>query len=354
MSLTTNLQADLLLRKGQSYTEKGLYSEAIATFNKSLEMKPNYNFVHLHKGLALSRFNKYKEAVASVEHAINTNPKNDIFWYLLGKIYYDHKNYKSAIEALEQARKLDPSYNAPLAYIGLCKMSGIEEFEEGYSLITKNYSDLRYNGFESRLLLYCETFLFNNGQRKSLLEQFAEIPSAIPPIFPPWSLAVSLLMRISKRSTSKIYLQAKDKMLHGDFDGAMECLSKVIEFDSTMIQAYKQKTTVLFDKGEYEEALQASRAVPDKIQDYEILNAQGIILHKLQRYKEAAAIFKKMCAEDPRDFKSHYCWGLCSIALQDESAALECFDKAVCLLHSDIAKQKLQEVYALQQKPSKN
>ena len=354
MSITNNLQADLLLRQGQSFTEKNRYSEAIATFNKALEMNPNYNFVHLHKGLALSRFNKYKEAVESVEHAINANPKNDVFWYLLGIIHFDHKNYAAAIKALERARKPSASCKAPLGIIGLCKMSGSVEFEEGYSLITKNYSDLRYNGFESRLLLFCETFLFNKGQRKSLLEQFAEIPSAIPPIFPPWSLAVSLLMRISKRSTSKIYLQAKDKMLHGDFEGAMECLSKVIEFDSKMIQAYKQKTTVLFDKGEYEAALQASRAVPDKIQDFEILNAQGIILHKLERYKEAAAIFKKICSEDPRDFMSHYFWGLCLIALKDESAALERFNKAVCLLHSDIAKRKLQEVYALQQKTSKN
>lgn len=362
MSITNNLQADLLLRKGQSFTEKNRYSEAIATFNKALEMNPNYNFVHLHKGLALSRFNKYKEAVASVEHAINTNQKNDIFWYFLGKIHYEHKNYESAIEALEQARKLDPSYIAPLAYIGLCKMSCSGEFEDGYSLITKNYSDLRYNGFESRLLLFCETFLFNNGDKKLLLDQLDDLNlEGEDSLFDEQSLNISLLARIFRSNASKHYLQGIEKMKKGDLDGCLVCFATAVRHNKNMLQSYKRQIQVYVHKKKYEEALKITRVMPKKLQDFDILYSQGLILFKLERNEEAAKIFKRLCNEYKRlcsdwssGFSTCHSLGLRLIALQDENAAFECFQKAVEFLHEDVAKKKLQEVYTLYRTLNKN
>ena len=355
MSLITNLQADFLLRKGQSFVEKGKITEALVAYDKALAKKPDYKFVHLHKGIALSRSNEYKKAVSAVERAINSDQSNDVFWYLLGITHFDHKNYEAAIEALERAQKPSASCTAPLRIIGLCKMSGSETFEDGYSLIKKDNKDLRYSGYESRLLFFCETFLFNKGEKKSILNQFGEM-NAVSDIglFGDRSFDISLLMRIFKPKAAKVYLQAKDTMHKGDLDGAMASFSKAIEFDKTMVEAYKQRIQILYKKGEYEEALKISMAVPKEIKDLEILYAQGFILHNLNRYKEAADLFKRLCTEYRPDFSSYYCWGLCQIALQDERAALECFEKAVEFLHTDIAMKRLHEVHSLNKKVNIN
>ncbi len=377
MSLTTNLQADFLLRKGQSFAEKDKFAEALVAYDKALQKHPDYNLVHLYKGLALSRFNKYKEAVASVELAINSNPSNDIFWYHLGVIHLEHQNYESAIKALEQARKLDPSYNAPLPFIGLCKMAGIGAFEDGYSIITKNNRDLRYNGYEPILLFFCETFLFNKGGKKPLPQQIEfelsgfdkvwfDICSLIENLFGhsgtegknmlfgELSSAIRYHLKVFHPTFAKHYFQGEAKILKGDLDGALVCFSTAIDCDKKMVEAYKQQIQIYFDKGAYDEALKASAKVPEEIQDSEILCAQGLMLYNLERYKEAVDIFKRLCTECPRDFLSFYYCGLCLIAIKEESAALERFDKAVKLLHPDLAMQKLKEVYALQRKLGKN
>lgn len=361
MSLTTNLQADFLLRKGQSFAEKGNFIEALATFNKALEMKPNYDFVHLHKGLALSRFNKYKEAVASVELAINSKPSSEVFWFYLGKIHFDHKNYVEAIKALEEARKLDPSYKAPLPFIALCKMSIDGLFEDGYSLI-KNEQDLRYRSCESRLLLFCNTYLFNKGDKELLLQECYNLNSEGKiSLFDERSLDISFLVKIFWPTASKYYLQGVEKTQNGDQDAGLVSFATAARHKKKMLQTYKQQIQIYFDKGKYEEALKVSRDIPKNLQDLEILCSRGEILSKLKLNEEAANIFKKICIEFKRfcsdwssGFPTCHSLGLCLINLQDHGSALICFDKAVEFLHEDVAKKKLQEVYALHKKADKN
>ena len=83
-----------------------MLSEALAEYQKTIEIKPDYAKGYYNMGSVLRGNNKIEEAMASFEKALEINPKYAEAHYALAVIYYEKKEFKSAIDHCDQAGKL--------------------------------------------------------------------------------------------------------------------------------------------------------------------------------------------------------------------------------------------------------
>ena len=73
-----SIKANDLLVEGKGLYDAGKYEEAVASFDKAIEIKPEFVDVWKSKGDALLELKKYEEAIASYDKAIEADPKDAI------------------------------------------------------------------------------------------------------------------------------------------------------------------------------------------------------------------------------------------------------------------------------------
>ncbi|ACK65893.1 TPR repeat-containing protein [Rippkaea orientalis PCC 8801] len=88
----------------------GRYEEAIASYDKGLEFKPDDDAAWNNRGIALGNLGRYEEAIASFDKALEINPNNANIYYNKACSYSLQNNLELAIQNLQQAIKLDEQY----------------------------------------------------------------------------------------------------------------------------------------------------------------------------------------------------------------------------------------------------
>ena len=86
------------------------YEEAIASYDRALELKPDDDQAWNNRGIVLDNLQRYEEALASYDKALELNPDDDDTWYNKACVYSLQKNVDLAIENLAQAINLNPEY----------------------------------------------------------------------------------------------------------------------------------------------------------------------------------------------------------------------------------------------------
>ena len=102
--------AEDLLTLGISKANSGNYEEAIAAYNRVLQISPNNVDAYLQRGIAYIEQNKYQAAIADMTEVIKLNPNNSraYFWRGLARDYSEDN--QGALEDYSHAIRLDPEY----------------------------------------------------------------------------------------------------------------------------------------------------------------------------------------------------------------------------------------------------
>jgi Tfp pilus assembly protein PilF len=87
------------------------YEQAIAAYEKALEIDPKYHIAWYGLGNALRDLGCYSEAIAAYEKALEIDPKFHIAWYGLGNALIDLGRNTEAIAAYEKALEIDPKFH---------------------------------------------------------------------------------------------------------------------------------------------------------------------------------------------------------------------------------------------------
>lgn len=97
---------DELNSKGVDLAEQGRYEEAVAVFDKAIEIDPEYAYAWSNKGNVLSDMGKYDEAIAAFDRAIEIDPEYAVAWYKKAEaLRMLHRDTESK-EAYAKAREL--------------------------------------------------------------------------------------------------------------------------------------------------------------------------------------------------------------------------------------------------------
>ncbi|HMK69870.1 MAG TPA: tetratricopeptide repeat protein [Xanthobacteraceae bacterium] len=100
--------------RGNGHRAKGDNENALADYNQSIRLDPNYSYPHNGRGNVYHDKKDYDHALADYDKAIRLDPKYASPYNGRGNVYQDKKDYDRAIPEYDQAIRLDPNY--ALAY----------------------------------------------------------------------------------------------------------------------------------------------------------------------------------------------------------------------------------------------
>lgn len=95
-----------------------LLNKAIAGFNKSLEIYPNYSAAWYNMGVAYYSMNDQVSALTAYENTLKINPNDKQAYNNAGVIYFNRKDYDNALTYFLNAVRVNPTFADAYANIG--------------------------------------------------------------------------------------------------------------------------------------------------------------------------------------------------------------------------------------------
>lgn len=156
-----------------------LYDQAIQSYQKAVELSPDYAEAYVGLGDARQAKGQYDEAIVEYRKALHLEPENARVHFGLGKIYYNEKQlYHEAVAEYEQAIKLDPKFiEAHLNLADLYQEKGL--YQDAIARYTQVLSiDARHPG-----ATYGLAMAYEKVDAKKAIEQwqtYIELASTLP------------------------------------------------------------------------------------------------------------------------------------------------------------------------------
>ncbi|MEG4282183.1 CHAT domain-containing protein, partial [Microcoleus sp. A006_D1] len=97
--------------RGIALRNLGKYEEAIASYDKALEIKPDKHEAWNNRGLALYKLGKFEEAIASYDKALEFKPDDHEAWYNRGIALYNLGKFEEAIASYDKALEIKPDFH---------------------------------------------------------------------------------------------------------------------------------------------------------------------------------------------------------------------------------------------------
>jgi tetratricopeptide (TPR) repeat protein len=138
------ISASGLYEQAELYRSKGNWEEAIALYQKTIELDPNFSWAYHQLGDIFSRQNKWTEAIVVYGQAIALNPNFSWSYHNLGMALIQQKQWDQAILAYSKAIKLNPDFCWSYYYLGeaFCQTQNWQESVIAYFNAWKQNPDL--------------------------------------------------------------------------------------------------------------------------------------------------------------------------------------------------------------------
>jgi len=109
-----------LFAEGRKYFEEGNLEKAIESWQKAVELNPEFSEGHLNLGTAFKERERPEDALYHYNKAIELNPNDFLAYYNLGLVYYQEEKFGAASEKYRKALEINPSdkdcrYNLAMA-----------------------------------------------------------------------------------------------------------------------------------------------------------------------------------------------------------------------------------------------
>ncbi len=96
------------------------YEEAIASYERAIQIKPNSPDAWTNRGIALEKLQRYEAAIASYDKALQIQADYPYAWYNKACYYALQGDSLVAIETLQKAINLDPNHFREQAKTDAC------------------------------------------------------------------------------------------------------------------------------------------------------------------------------------------------------------------------------------------
>lgn len=324
--------------------------EALTAFQKAESLDPSMAEAHFQTGETLSRLDKYGEAVAAYRKATDLKPNYFEAWLGLGSAYYERDNFAEAVIADKQATKLKNNNIEAYTNLGDAQRAAADfnGAEASYNLATvfierdasfpKDEAADIYSKIGFVIAKQCEI----------------NIRQAIPCR---WDGSVRALEKAAAITGNNVdtanlgwayYNSAKNDIIarHPDLarpklEKAKENLQKAAFSSPKFIEGpLLNLGMTLTDLGDYAGAVDALTRVVDKQPKWVFaLNELGIAYRKQDKYKEAAAQFRKAVAGDGKYVIGYYNLAESEFRAGNLPEAKKAYDQVKKLGRRDLAAQ---------------
>ena len=271
--------------RGNEQNRKGDLEGALASFDKALEIKPDYHEAWYNRGITLSNLGRLEEAIASYEKALEFNPDDHQALYGRGFIQFYLGRLEEAIASFDQAVKFQPNYHEAWYKRGNA-LGNLGRLEEAIASFGKalefkpNYGDAWCGlGFTQ----------FYLGRLEDAIIFFDKALGFNPDAHQGWC----------GRGNAQFYL--------GRLEEALASYDKALEFKKNYHEAWYGRGCTQFYLGRLEEAIASyDKALEVKKNYHEAWYGRGGGLYNLGRLEEASACYDE-ALKLKKDYHEAWC-----------------------------------------------
>ena len=109
-AILPKLDANTYCNQGESFLSDNCYDEALAEFQKAIDIKPNHARAYFGRGHVYRRTERYTNALNAFQQAIKFKPNYKEAHYGLALAYFESGNNGKAEAAVHATLKIDPDY----------------------------------------------------------------------------------------------------------------------------------------------------------------------------------------------------------------------------------------------------
>jgi len=259
--LVPNQAADYY-NKGVALANEGKYDEAIAEYNKAIEIDQNYTNAYVNLGYAYLMKKQYDLSITNYTKAIELDPEQKTAYNGRGAAYLYTKRYNSAAADFNKSIELDPS-------------------------ATQTYTNRDYVANMLNQATLHNTYGVNLAEIGNYAEAFDSFSQAVEvyPYYPAAYTNRGILLVIAEQ-----------------YDSAITEFNSAIQLNSDYALAYSGRGLAYIYTEDYEEAVtdvdKALQIDPDEASDW---NNKGIALEQLGELEEAADAYDRALQLEPNN-----------------------------------------------------
>ncbi|MCK7476922.1 MAG: tetratricopeptide repeat protein [Candidatus Moduliflexus flocculans] len=113
---------------GMTYFKLQQYDEAVAAFQQSLAIKPDFEYAWYQIGSSYFSAKKFKEAAEAYKKYVEIKPDDASGWMSIGVSYIQAKNFEAALEPLKKCVELKPNDSVALANLAIAYINLKDNF----------------------------------------------------------------------------------------------------------------------------------------------------------------------------------------------------------------------------------
>lgn len=269
-------RANLQLELGILLAATKEYEQAVASYDKALEIKPDDHENWNNRGLALRNLGRYEEAIASYDKALKIKPDKYVSWDNRGVALRNLGRYEEAIVSYDQALKLQPDNHYAWNDRGLA-LDNLGRYEEAIA----NYD---------KAILIQPNFEWSWNNRGMALKKL------------------------------------------GRYEEALSNYDQALKLQSDYYYAWDNRGIVLTNLGRYKEAIASNdQALKIKLDDHQAWNNRGVSFWNSGQFEKAIASLDQALKIKPDYHKALYNKACCYALQGNVEQAIENLQQAINL-----------------------
>ena len=295
--------------RGDVLRNLGRYEEALASYDKAIEIKPDYYYSLFSRGYVLRALTRYEEAIISFDKAVEIEPDDNEVWHHRGIVLSELEKHEEAIASYDKALQFKPDDHEAWnnRAIALGNLGRNEEEIASYD------KALQFKPDDHEVWYNRGIVLGNLGRDEEAIASFDRALEIKPDYHYAWS---------HRGATLCDYL--------GRNEEAIASFYKALQFKPDDHDAWYGRGNALGNLGRNEEALASyDRALEIKPDYHEVWGNRGILLRQLGRNEEAIASYDKVLQFKPDKHEAWYNRGNALGNLGRNEEAITSYDRAL-------------------------
>jgi tetratricopeptide (TPR) repeat protein len=299
---------DAWYNRGNALLFLGKNEEAITSYDYFIFIKPDHYEAWNNKGVALFNLGRNEESITSCDGALAINPKRDEAWNNRGNALLFLGRNEEAITSYDRALAINPDTyeawsNRGNALLDLCRNEeAITSYDKALTINPDEYKIWSRKGFA----------LGDSGRNEEALSSFDRALNINSNDYGSWNDRGIVLVNLGRN------------------EEALFSFDRALQINHEYYEAWYNRGKVLCNLNRNEEALSSfDRALQINPNDYEVLNKRGVLLFELGKYEEALSSFDRALQINPNDDKAWYNRGCTLGHLGKNEEAITSFDKAL-------------------------
>ncbi len=294
--------------QGKTLYELKKYKQALTAYDKAIQLQPLYLEAWSGRGFTLNKLQRYREAIASFEKALEVENKDPKTWNARGEALMNLKEYDQAIKSFEKAIEFKSDY--PEAWYNKAwVLQSLKRYDQAIAAYDKslefkpNYEQAWYNRGNA---------LVNLNRYQDAFAAYDKAVEYKPDYSEAWLSRSNVLMNLQR------------------YPEAVESFNQAVKFNPNNYQAWYSRGWSLHQIQRDDDAIESyNKAISLKKNDYQVFYNKGNSLYNLKKYQDALTSYNRAIRLKPDNSESWFSRGNVFLNLKRYQEAIASYDQAI-------------------------